>query len=135
MKPDVLVVESDLSAFAVTDRRLHDRFHLVWAPGWDAAFTALTRHVFDAVVVRADGEPGLAFISKVAAEFPNVPVVAVAPWEVQGDRACVCGAKEWVSAPINYPRLGAVLDFVSVEARREREGLGGGSARLAQSPT
>lgn len=135
MKPDVLVVESDLTAFAVTDRRLHDRFHLVWAPGWDAALTALTRRDFDAVVVRADDEPGLAFISKVAVEFPNVPVVAVAPWEVQGDRACVCGAKEWVSAPINYPRLGAVLDFVSVEARREREGDGVDVRRLVEAPT
>lgn len=135
MKPDVLVVESDLSAFAVTDRRLHDRFHLVWASGWDAALTALTRRDFDAVVVRADDEPSLAFISKVSVEFPKVPVVAVAPWEVQGDRACVCGAKEWVSAPINYPRLGAVLDFVSVEARREREGEGVDVRRLVEAPT
>jgi DNA-binding response OmpR family regulator len=122
MKPEVLVVESDLTAFAVTDRRLHDRFRLVWASTWDAALMALGRRSFDAVLVRADAEPGLAFISRVKAEFSTVPVVAIAPWEVQGDRACVCGAKEWVSAPINYPRLAAVLDFVSVEARRDRGG-------------
>jgi DNA-binding response OmpR family regulator len=135
MKPDVLVVEPDLNAFAVTDRRLRDRFQLVWAPTWDAAHTALSRFTFDAVLVRADDEAGLAFISKVTSQLPTVPIVAIAPWEVQGDRACVCGAKEWISAPINYPRLAAVLDFVSVEARHAREEQEGVPQQLVHATT
>jgi DNA-binding response OmpR family regulator len=123
MKVDVLVVEPDLNAFEATDRRLRDRFHLVWASSCNAALTMLSTAAFDAVLVRADDGPSLAFISRLTAEFPTIPIVAIAPWEVQGDRACECGAKEWVSTPINAGRLATVLDLVSVEARQAREGV------------
>lgn len=119
MKPDVLVVESDISAFAVADRRLRDRFHLVWAPSYEAAHTAMARFAFDAVLTRADDDPSFAFISRASTEHPAVPVIAIAQWEVQGDRASTCGAKDWISAPVNFHRLAAILDFVVVDARRD----------------
>ncbi|MER2564547.1 MAG: hypothetical protein ABTQ32_27715 [Myxococcaceae bacterium] len=119
MKPDVLVVESDISAFAIAERRLRDRFHLVWAPSYEAAHSALNRLPFDAVLARADDDASFAFIAQATAEHPGVPVIAIAHWEVQGDRASDCGAKDWVSAPVNFHRLAAVLDFAVVSGRRE----------------
>ncbi len=119
MKPDVLVVESDISAFAIADRRLRDRFHLVWAPSYEAAHSAMGRFGFDAVLTRADDDPSFAFIARASSEHPAVPVIAIAQWEVQGDRAAACGAKDWVSAPVNFHRLAAVLDFAVVSGRRE----------------
>lgn len=119
MKPDVLVVESDISAFAIADRRLRDRFHLVWAPSYEAAHTAMSRLAFDAVLTRADDDPSFAFISRASSEHPAIPVIAIAQWEVQGDRAAASGATDWVSAPVNFHRLAAVLDFVVVNAQRQ----------------
>lgn len=119
MKPDVLVVESDISAFAIADRRLRDRFHLVWAPSYEAAHTAMSRLSFDAVLTRADDDPSFAFISRASAEHPAIPVIAIAQWEVQGDRAAACGAKDWISAPVNFHRLAAILDFVIVKTQHE----------------
>lgn len=119
MKPDVLVVESDISAFAIADRRLRDRFHLVWAPSYEAAHSAMARFAFDAVLTRADDDASFAFISRATAEHPAVAVIAIAQWEVQGDRADACGAKDWVSTPVNFHRLAAVLDFAVVSGRRD----------------
>lgn len=118
MKPDVLVIEPDLTAFAIADRRLREHCHLTWAPGAEAAASALGRLHFDAAVVRAEDEGQLALISRLAVEWPDLPIVAIAPWEVQGDRAVACGAREWISAPINFARLAAVIDFVVVEQTR-----------------
>ncbi|MBL8921229.1 MAG: hypothetical protein JNJ54_20365 [Myxococcaceae bacterium] len=129
MKPDVLMVESDVAAFAIADRRLRDRFHLVWAPTFEAARTALGRFAFDAMLTRADDDSCFGFITQVSMAHPELPVIAVAPWEVQGDRACACGAKEWVSSPVNYTRLRAVLDH-SIERERPVPM----SARLAVAP-
>ncbi|MBE2251003.1 MAG: hypothetical protein IAE78_15805 [Myxococcus sp.] len=134
MKPDVLVVEPDLVAFALAEKRLHDGFHLVWAQSYEVARAALEARPFDAVLVRAEDEPGLAFISRVTVEHPGLALVAIAPWEVQGDRARACGAREWVSAPVNYPRLAALLDFLSIESRQAREAHGGGAARMVEAP-
>lgn len=119
MKPDVLVIESELTAFALADRRLRDQFHLTWAPSLGAAESMLSRLHFDVVLARADDDAHVGFIARLVHEWPDVPIVAIAPWEVQGDRAVECGAREWVSAPINFPRLAAVLDFVVVDRRRE----------------
>lgn len=127
MKPDVLVVEPDISVFAVSDRRLHERFSLLWGPTPEAATAALRKFGFDAVLIRAEA---LELITRIRAEHPGLPIIAIAPWEVQGDRAVSCGATEWISAPINFPRLAAVLDFSIVEAQRS----GSGSGRLAAVP-
>jgi DNA-binding response OmpR family regulator len=116
MKPDVLVIEPDITLFAIADRRLHERFNLLWAPTPEAAMTALRKFGFDAVLVRAEE---LSLIARLHDEHPRLPLIAVAPWEVQGDRAVESGAHEWVSSPINFPRLAAVLDFAIVEAHRE----------------
>jgi DNA-binding response OmpR family regulator len=127
VKPDILVVESDISQFAVADRRLHERFNLLWGPTPEAATAALRKFDFDAVLVRGEA---LELIARIRSEHPALPIIVVAPWEVQGDRAVACGATEWVSAPINFPRLSAVLDFCVVAGRRS----GSGSARLAAAP-
>ncbi len=121
MKPDVLVIEADLTAFALADRRLREHFHLTWAPGLEAAESALSRLHFDAAIVRADDDTQLSFIARLAKEWPDVPIVAIAPWEVQGDRAVELGAREWISSPINFARLAAVIDFVVVDERRNTE--------------
>lgn len=130
MKPDVLIVESDIAAFAIAERRLRDRFHLIWAPTFDAARIAFSRFAFEAMVTRADDDGCFEFIAQMVASHPDVPIVAISPWEVQGDRACACGATEWVSSPINYPRLGAVLDQL---VEREPARLPA-SAHLAVAP-
>ena len=127
MKPDILFVEPDISLFAIADRRLHERFNLLWGPTPEAAVSAMRKFGFDAVLVRAEE---LELIHRLHREHPDVPIIAIAPWEVQGDRAVGCGAKEWVSAPINFPRLAAVLDFAIAEARRS----GSGTPRMAAAP-
>jgi DNA-binding response OmpR family regulator len=127
MKPDVLVVEPDITRFAIADRRLHERFNLLWGPTPEAATAALRKFGFDAVLIRAED---LELISRIRAEHPHLPIFAIAPWEVQGDRAVARGASEWVSAPVNFPRLAAVLDFTIVQAQR----AGSGSGRLAAAP-
>jgi DNA-binding response OmpR family regulator len=116
MKPDVLVIEPDITLFAIADRRLHERFNLLWAPTPEAAMTALRKLGFDAVLVRAEE---IALIARLRKEHPTLPLIAVAPWEVQGDRAVENGAHDWVSSPINFPRLAAVLVFAIAEAHRE----------------
>jgi DNA-binding response OmpR family regulator len=116
MKPDVLVIEPDITLFAIADRRLHERFNLLWAPTPEAAMTALRKFGFDAVLVRAEE---IALIARLRKEHPTLPLIAVAPWEVQGDRAVENGAHDWVSSPINFPRLAAVLVFAIAEAHRE----------------
>ncbi|MCU0697744.1 MAG: hypothetical protein MUC96_14560 [Myxococcaceae bacterium] len=115
MKPDVLVVEPDISVFAVSDRRLHERYNLLWAPTPEAATAALRKFSFDAVLIRAEA---LALINRIREEHLGLPVIAIAPWEVQGDRAVSCGATEWISAPINFSRLAAVLDVSIGHAQR-----------------
>lgn len=132
MKPDVLVVESDIAAFAIADRRLRDRFHLVWAPTIQSALTALGRFAFDAMLARADEDGCFDFIGRVATEHPELPIIAISPWEVQGDQACACGAKEWVSSPVNFPRLTAVLDFAIHEREEQDEAPSPG--HLAHAP-
>jgi DNA-binding response OmpR family regulator len=127
MKPDVLVVEPDITLFAIADRRLHERFNLLWGPTPEAATAALRKFGFDAVLIRAEE---LELISRIRAEHPELPIIAIAPWEVQGDRAVSAGATEWLSSPINFPRLAAVLDFTIVAAQRS----GSGSGRLAAAP-
>lgn len=121
MKPDILVIEPDLTAFALADRRLHEQCHLTWAPGLEAAESALRRLHFDVAIIRADDDSQLASIARLAAEWPNLPLVAIAPWEVQGDRAVASGAREWISSPINFARLAAVIDFVIVDETRREE--------------
>lgn len=126
MKTGVLVVEPHLDSFAVLHRRLIDRFDPVWAVTFEEALRSLRAGnvTIDAVLVRADSLSGLEFIAQATKRHPHTPVVAIAPWEVQGDRACARGAKEWVSSPINFPHLLALLDVVSVAARSDREGTG-----------
>jgi len=123
MKPGVLVVEPHLDSFAVLHRRLVDRFEPIWAVTFEEALRSLRAPSvgIDVVLVRADSLSGLEFISHATDRHPRTPVVAIAPWEVQGDRACARGAKEWLSSPINFPRLLAVLDVVAAEARSQRE--------------
>lgn len=130
MKPEVLVVESDIAAFAIADRRLRDRYHLIWAPTFEAARTAFGRFAFDAMVTRADDDGCFEFIEKMSTLHPALPIIAISPWGVQGDRACDCGAKEWVSSPINYPRLAAVLDH----AIKRDEARVPATAHLAVAP-
>lgn len=117
LKPDVLVVETDSGAFALLERKLGDWFHLVWARSHEAALTAIERFRFDAVVTRADSDESLQLISALCERHGETPLVAVSPWEVQGDRACELGAREWVSAPVNHARLARVLDDVVVRQR------------------
>lgn len=132
MKPGVLVVEPHLDSFAVLHRRLIDRFDPVWAVTFEEALRSLRSGnvSIDAVLVRADSLAGLEFIAQATKRHPHTPVVAIAPWEVQGDRACGHGAKEWVSSPINFPHLLALLDVVLVSARSAREARGSALSHL-----
>lgn len=131
MKPDVLMIDPDITSFAIADRRLRDHFSLLWAPTIEAAMSALRKFELDAALVRADD---LEAIRRLHEECPDLPLVAVAPWESQGDEACSAGASEWVSAPINFARLAAVLDFVVVRSKRADEPGSGGFEHRAAAP-
>ncbi len=119
MLPSVLIIQPSVEAFALSERRLKTSARLMWAQSFEAGLSLLEAHHFDALLVRADDEASLTFITRVSLEYPATPVVAIALWEVQGDRACACGAAQWLSAPVQLPRLAAVLDAL-VTARTTR---------------
>jgi DNA-binding response OmpR family regulator len=122
MLPSVLIIQPSVEAFALSERRLKTSARLVWAQSFEAGLSLLDGHHFDAVLVRADDEASLEFIARVTHQHPATPVVAIALWEVQGDRACALGAAQWLSAPVQPPRLSAVLDAI-ISARSTTRAL------------
>jgi CheY-like chemotaxis protein len=103
-----LVVEPDEEAFTSLCRRLQGPFSLTHAASLAHGCVLLEQDRFDAIVIRAEEEPALRFIADLRRRAA-VPVIAIAAWEAQGDRAAAAGATDWVSFPVNFGHLAEVL--------------------------